>query len=307
MLKFIERSEAPHNMVLSSRRDKIAVPLFVILTYVVSWTLCFFTTHFAHVRLYVLVVGHRAQIMVPTLLIYLGGVVPGLVALAVSFGLGGRGELISLLKTLNPLTPQRRCYVLAVLLPLVVLLAGSLLNSLDAGTSFGTPAMWPWVKWLFTSITVVSLWEELGWRGFLLPRLQAKRTGFHASMVIAPVWGVWHFPIKYLSHPTEARGISFVSFFCVFLLSVCGLSIILTWLYNISRATIVPGIILHGVFNALVVLLVDAPATRDGIKPFVWSSISICLAATLLLFLDGENLGRSTLSSPSSDENQSLE
>ena len=282
-------------MISGSIRDKISVPLFIILTYVLTWTCCFFIPRFAHVRLSVLILSLRFEIMIPTLLTYLGGVVPGLVALTLSIGLEGRAELLILLKRLNPLHPQRRCYVFAVLLPLAVLFVGSLLNSLDTGTSFGSAAFWPWAKWLFTSVTIVSLWEELGWRGFLLPRLQATRTGFHASMIIAPIWGIWHLPIKYLkylSRSEEAHSVSFLAFFCVFCVAVSGLSIILTWLYNISHGSIVPGIILHGVFDAVGPLFVDAPATRDGIMPFVWSSITICIAATFLLFLNGEDLGR---------------
>jgi CAAX protease family protein len=293
MLRFINAPEIPRNMIPSSIRDKISVPLFVILTIALSWTCWFFVPRFTHVGLYIQILGHpRHQILIRTLLIYLGNFVPGLVALALSVGLASRGELWDLLKQLNPRRSRPRCYLFAILIPALVPLVGACLNILDTGTPFSLPAsFWQWAKWLFTNLALAPLWEELGWRAYLLPRLQTTRTSLHASMLIALIWGIWHLPVKYLDFHEAANNVSFLPFFCVFLVLVAGLSIILTWLYNISQGSIVPCIILHGLFNALTPYLVDAPAARDGIMPFVWSSVSICFAAIFLLFLNGENLG----------------
>jgi membrane protease YdiL (CAAX protease family) len=293
MLRFINVSEISRNMIPRVLRDKISIPLFIILTFAFSWTCWFLVPHFSHVALYIqLRVRPRHEISIRPLLLYLGNFIPGLVALALSIGLAGRAELTNLLKKLNPLRPRPRCYLFAILIPSVALFVGACLNILDTGTSIGLPASFlEWVKWLLTNLTLAPLWEELGWRAFLLPRLQATRTGFHASMLIALIWGIWHLPVKYFDFQDVAHSVSFLPFFSVFFVLVSGLSIILTWLYNISQGSIVPCIIFHGVFNAFSPYLIDAPAARDGIMPFVWASMSICLAAIFLLFLNGENLG----------------
>jgi uncharacterized protein len=307
MLRFADVPEVQHNMIPGSRRDKFSVPLFVVLTFVLSWTCWFLVPRFLHVRLNVLILGHfRYEIMIRTLLSFLGAFIPGLVALTLSTGLGGSAELLNLLKRLNPFRPQPRCYVFAILIPLAALFTGACMNIMDTGTPFALPEPWPWIKYLFTNVALAPLWEELGWRGFLLPRLQATRSGFHSSMLIGLIWGIWHFPLKRLEFSETPRTVSFLPYFCMFCVLAFGLSVILTWLYNISQGAIVPCIIFHAVFNAANPYFVQEPSARDGMPPLIWASLSVCLVAVVLLFLNGENLARPS-SNPISEQKQITE
>ena len=43
-------------------------------------------------------------------------------------------------------------------------------------------------------ILVISLGEEFGWRGYLLPKLQEKHSALVASLILGVVWSLWHFP-----------------------------------------------------------------------------------------------------------------
>src|SRR4051812_33191997 len=41
----------------------------------------------------------------------------------------------------------------------------------------------------------IGLGEEPGWRGFALPRSQRRHTPFVASLILAPIWALWHLPL----------------------------------------------------------------------------------------------------------------
>ncbi|HEX6268721.1 MAG TPA: CPBP family intramembrane glutamic endopeptidase, partial [Anaerolineales bacterium] len=48
------------------------------------------------------------------------------------------------------------------------------------------------VPWFFYE--AIANGEEMGWRGYILPRLQAKHNALVSSLIVGLLWGVWHFP-----------------------------------------------------------------------------------------------------------------
>lgn len=81
--------------------------------------------------------------------------------------------------------------------------------------------------------------EEIGWRGFALPRLQRRTTPLMASIWIGIAWGAWHFPLHLLGmYPFGAAG------FLIRLQEVPS-AIIFTWLFNRSKGSLLPVILLH--------------------------------------------------------------
>jgi uncharacterized protein len=92
------------------------------------------------------------------------------------------------------------------------------------------------VPYLVTLVGVMFLFggaEEPGWRGFLLPRLEASHSPVRATLLVGVIWGVWHLP---LYGPLG---------FAVPLV----LAFLYTWLYN-RTGSVLLAIVLHGGLTA---------------------------------------------------------
>lgn len=103
------------------------------------------------------------------------------------------------------------------------------------------------------ALAVLLLWmvtfglgEEVGWRGFALPRLQAGRSAFIASLVLGLFWAAWHLPAILYRDTYTAMGWLVVPM----LLSVAVVgSVVYTWLFNGTRGSLLPVVVLHGLFD----------------------------------------------------------
>jgi membrane protease YdiL (CAAX protease family) len=91
------------------------------------------------------------------------------------------------------------------------------------------------------------LGEELGWRGFALPRLLQFEIPLTAAIVLGLVWTLWHVPAFFIS---GVMGQSFAGFGW-WALDTVALSIVVTWLYlhangNVAVAGIIPHFVING-------------------------------------------------------------
>jgi membrane protease YdiL (CAAX protease family) len=96
-----------------------------------------------------------------------------------------------------------------------------------------------------------AMGEELGLRGFALPRLQASISPFRASVIIGILWTAWHIPVLLNRDP-----VSIVAF----LLLAFVLSFIFTWIFNGSGGSLIPVMIFHAAQNSEEIFEVLFPA-----------------------------------------------
>jgi membrane protease YdiL (CAAX protease family) len=277
-------------MTQALRGDTKTVAFFVVSTFTVSWACWFLAPHLGRTGLYFKIFNSWHGISSNTGLTFLGNYTPGIVAIATLYWMGGWREVAKLLGRLNPLRVKISCFFLAALLPIGILFAPACMNLLTRGTNIPLPVLSTWIQHLLINLPFAPLWEELGWRGFLLPRLQSTYNGFRASLLVGLIWGPWHAPLQLQLYKDSSNIPALVGFpvFCIF---VVGLSVIVTWLYNRSRGFLLPCILFHGVLNMISPYFVDAAIARDGIRPMLWATLSVSLAAGFLRFQAGENLG----------------
>lgn len=106
---------------------------------------------------------------------------------------------------------------------------------------------------LIISLFTGPLGEEPGWRGFALPRLQARLGPVGGSLVLGELWAAWHAPLFLLPewHGTGPLGPFVLAFFGW----VAPFTIIMTWVYNRTRGNLVAAILVHDALNATVGLV----------------------------------------------------
>jgi len=110
---------------------------------------------------------------------------------------------------------------------------------------------------------MVGIWgEEIGWRGFALPRLQKTFHPVLASLFIGVIWAIWHLPLFFMEGSQQAQlGMTY------FFLATLGYSILYSWVYNGSKESLFMIWLLHSMNNATVsyTMLFFKPLTNEPV------------------------------------------
>ncbi|MDY5784772.1 CPBP family intramembrane glutamic endopeptidase, partial [Corynebacterium sp.] len=91
------------------------------------------------------------------------------------------------------------------------------------------------------------LQEEPGWRGFALPRMQESMHPLVAAVGLGTVHTFWHAPLFFTDEWDTAR--SDAGQLVAYLLLIVALSIVLSWVFNISGGSSIPAILAHNSLN----------------------------------------------------------
>jgi uncharacterized protein len=169
---------------------------------------------------------------------------PLIAAVIVALLAGGLRELRALLGQLLRWRVHPIWYVIALLGPFV-LAAGA--AALTVATGAPAPNLEGHPDWLgigaalLSTIIIVGLFEEVGWRGFALPRLQRRLDALWAALVLGVIWAPWHLP-ELISDPGQRPPLQFFVW-------ILAQSVILAWLYNSTNGSLPIVIICHGAVN----------------------------------------------------------
>ncbi|MFN2150699.1 MAG: CPBP family intramembrane glutamic endopeptidase, partial [Anaerolineales bacterium] len=136
--------------------------------------------------------------------------------------------------------------------------------------------------------------EEVGWRGFALPRMQRRFGPLWGTLLLGILWSGWHLSDFLTASKGGGQGTGWVTFignFPIFTLAVLSLAILMTWIYNHTGGSIFMAILAHTSVNILEVLLIPRYLTLDEISLHRALLIGLGLAAFLIIFLTRGRLG----------------
>jgi len=185
----------------------------------------------------------------------LGNSMPSLLGILLTALFRGKSGLLEVFRRLGQVRVPLIWYAIVLLYPPVLWLV-----ALGVPTLLGLATIalaFPVVS-VFGSF-VAGFGEELGWRGFALPRLQASLPALSASLLLGVLWGLWHLPLLIAQGlPLAFAGlVGFISYVLAYPLP---LAVLFTWVYNNTKGSLLLMVLFHTVID-IVGWTILAPST----------------------------------------------
>ena len=219
--------------------------------------------------------------------LFLTGVfAPGLVALALTAYAEGRTGVSRLLSRIGQWEVGARWYVFALSYMAAVKLTAAVIHRGVTGAwpAFGEE---PWLLMLaaIPVSTLVQAGEEIGWRGYALPRLAARLGLGGASLVVGMIWAVWHLPLFFMAG-TDSAGQSFP----LYLLAVTPISVAIAWLYWKTDGSLLLVMLMHASINNTTGLVPGYLPGATDVWSFrgsfiAWASVGVMWSVAAILLL----------------------
>jgi membrane protease YdiL (CAAX protease family) len=179
---------------------------------------------------------------------------PALAAMVMAVVMGGRPGLRELRASGRDWRVGWPWYVSVLAVPPVLILAGVLLV---LGVPATLPAIGPeivasYVGYFVLVFLAVGLPEELGWRGFALPRLQARFGPLRGTLILGVLWAGWHLP--FFLTPDHGGGpgadvLAVAGNFAVFTAMVVVMAVPFTFVFNRTGGSVFMVALLHAAID----------------------------------------------------------
>jgi membrane protease YdiL (CAAX protease family) len=277
----------PANTVRSSSAELVA---FFLLTFGISWGLWSLPIVEAS--------GLFSNPLSPTVTRLLGAFGPSVSAVILAAA-DGRRALARLLGRFRRWRVRPRWYAVALFLPAGVSLTVTGVSILlgqpvpdfsnppvrelyplpPEAANLGLGILFP-IVFLQTLLLSSPMGEEIGWRGYALPRLQADRSALWASVVLGVVWGIWHLPLFFV--PGDPLQNSLLS---ALLVAIVADSILFSWLFNNTDGSLLLVLLFHSS-----IIVTDLFLSASGGIPFLDAAISWMIALVVLAAYGRETL-----------------
>jgi membrane protease YdiL (CAAX protease family) len=131
---------------------------------------------------------------------------------------------------------------------------------------------------------VTSLGEEIGWRGYALPRLSRGLSPLASSVVLGVAWAAFHW-VAWGQNPSRPWG-----YLMAGTLSLTAMSVVMTWLFHRTGGSVVVMVVLHATYDLVSVGVVPLSETGVPLLAFALSGTVLALLAVLLVLRHGRQL-----------------
>jgi membrane protease YdiL (CAAX protease family) len=252
---------------------------FFVLTYALAWILW----------LPLVVLQDTIPAAPGLVLVLLGSAAPSLLGIVLTAIVLGRGALRKLLGRLLIWRVDPRWYLVVVLGPAALVGGIVAFNALLGGPaiSINVPLLAAVITLAFHIFPGSAMGEEIGWRGYALPRLQARRSALSASLIIGPIWAFYHLPLFFTGQAFRSPSI-----LVPFVISGIALSVILTWVYNSTGGSLLMLVLLHATANLPLTLLLEPLGSRAMVPFLLYVALMVVAAIVVVIVAGPAHLSR---------------
>lgn len=208
---------------------------FFLITFAMTWT-CW---------ILIIAIPVPASNPFQQVLLLLGVFAPALVALLLTLRVEGRAGVRQLLQGVVRWQVAGRWYIFAVSFTVLIKLLAAVVYRLVTGSwpPLGADPLYV-LPFAILLSTPVQSGEEIGWRGYALPRLAARFGLASASVLLGVAWAVWHLPLFFFREAdTYHRS------FILFLVQVTALSVAMAWLWQRTGRSLLLTMVMHAAYN----------------------------------------------------------
>jgi membrane protease YdiL (CAAX protease family) len=171
-------------------------------------------------------------------------------------------------------------YVIALFMfPALALIAHGIRYVLD-GTVLhpgGGGSIWYQLAFGVFIFLIVGTAEELGWRGFLQPRLQRRIGALAATLVVGVTWGIWH-GRDIVMHPELFAHVSYGYKF----LWILGASVLVGWICNNTQGSALLATVAHFGGNLMAAWCSVFPGFENDLKTF-WIYMAVLVVVIIVI------------------------
>ena len=181
-----------------------------------------------------------------------GDLGPLIAAIAMAAVVAGRAGVKTLLAGMVQWRMHPGWYALALLgVPAAYTLSIALTPG--AAASFHAPSLGAVLLYpaMYVVLGVIGgpLTEEPGWRGFALPRLQQRWGPLAGTLVVGFLWSAWHLPNYFRPDWSSVNGGPSFSGVAIFTVAALTMSVLISWAYNRTNASVLIAILIHASLN----------------------------------------------------------
>ncbi len=246
---------------------------FFLLTFAVTWTLWIAAGALSRG----LAIAGPSRPGVLAVMVLPGVFAPAFVALWLTARAGGRAGVVGLLRALFQWRVGLRWYVFAAGFMAAIKLTAALVHRVVIGS---WPRFGPEAWYLMLAATIFSTMvggqagEEIGWRGYALPRLAESFGLAGGSVFLGVIWATWHLPLFFIPG-ADLTGQSFP----IYVLDVTALSVAIAWLYWRTQGSLLLTMLMHAAINNTTGIVPGATTVTSplvvGTSPVGWLTVAL--------------------------------